>query len=174
MSSFYIIWSKSGSVLRGYDAGAEVDGSAIYPVAFPGTYSETEAITMATSAGAARTLESLTNLKLFLTGSDVNPVQTVWPELGSQFTPPRPDYNGGFEISFDQGRNYTRFDSTHGLASDPSTWITVPAISIGEGAVDGKLGPFDRATFYVRFRIPPAVDNFKLLDIQLAAGFDIV
>ena len=60
-----------------------------------------------------------------------------------------------------------------GDQNDPSTLILLPASAIGSDGQDGVLGPYDQATFYLRFVIPPTAALFKALDIQLAVDCDI-
>ena len=90
-------------------------------------------------------------MKFYLTGDadDLTLVQKTWPNLGFAYNPPRPELNGGFQISFD-GINWTTFsikDPTltgsvgAGDQNDPTTWILLPASSIGVNGQDGTLGP---------------------------------
>jgi hypothetical protein len=115
----------------------------------------------------------LKSVKIFLTGdpSDINMVQNVWPTLGGAN---RPELNGGYDISFDFGRTYTRFDSTHGLESDSTTWIVLPSESIGLQGQDGVLTAFDTAHMLVRVVVPPGDIEYKSFDIRLAMDFDIL
>lgn len=171
--SFYLNWQKGDTVLRGFDAGQFLDGKLVYPIGFPAITTDAQAITLRSSARDTHTFENLTNLKLYLTGSDVSVVQESWPYLGDAFTPARPELNGGFQISFDGGRNYITFDKQHGYEQDPSTWIQVPGIAIGLNGADGVLGAFDDAHFLVRYKIPSLAATFKVLDLQLIPDFDI-
>jgi hypothetical protein len=172
---FYLIWNQNGTLLRGYQGDSWVDGSLIFPINFPGKITEALQVTLQSSARANNTLETLTNVKLYLTGDpgDLAVVQGVWPYLSNSYTPARAEMNGGLEISFD-GVNYTRFTNEVGLESDPSTWITLPAISIGQSGQDGILGPFDMATLTLRYNVPAAASMFKVFNIQLAADCDVV
>jgi hypothetical protein len=170
MSPFYLIWQYNDAVIRGQQDGSWVDGELTFPVSFPGEYSSALRVTLRSSARDTGTFETLQGLKLYLQGSDAAVVQQQWPVISAD----RPELNGGFEISFDNGRTYTRFDATHGLESNVSTWLTVPASAIGLDGQNGILGPFDQAHFLVRYRIPPTATLFGKLDIRLAAGFDIV
>jgi hypothetical protein len=170
MTSFYLIWQQNDKVLRGQENGSWADGALTFPVSFPGRYSDALLITLRSSARDSHTFETLNNVKLFLLGSDVPVVQKQWPVLDAT----RPEMNGGFEISFDNGRNYIRFDANNGLETNPATWITIPASAIGLDGADGILGPFDQAHFLVRYKVPPQVTLFKVLDIRLAASFDVV
>lgn len=171
--SFYINWQKGDTVLRGVDGGQFVDNKLVYPIGFPAGTTDAQLISLRSSARDTHTFERLTNLRLYLTGSDVSIVQESWPYLGNTFSPARPELNGGFLISFDGGRNYITFDKTHGYESDPTTWIQVPALAIGLNGIDGVLGAFDDAQFLVRYKIPSLASSFKVLDIQLVPDFDI-
>ena len=175
MNPSYFIWSQNGKMLRGYANGSWVPGSLVFPVGFPGKVSPVQSLTLQSSASAQGSLETFKSVKLYLTGdpADLAMVQGSWPSLGNAFTPARADLNGGFEISFD-GANYTRFSNTVGLASDPTTWITLPAIATGSSGADGVLGAYDTAQIFVRYVIPPSVTTYKTLGIQLAVDADIL
>jgi hypothetical protein len=103
-------------------------------------------------------------VKFYLTGdpNDIATVQGSWPNLGFSYNPQRPQLNGGFQISFD-GIDWTTFSIKNpaltgsvgaGDQNDPSTWILLPASAIGSDGQDGTLGPYDQATFYIRFVVP--------------------
>jgi hypothetical protein len=176
-SSFYLIWEQPDITLRGYAATTGwVDGGLSFPVCFPQRYSEAKIVTLRSSARDSGTLETLKSVKFYLTGNatDLIQVQETWPYYGSSFSPNRVELNGGFEISFDEGRTYTRFSKTAGYASDPSTWISLPASAVGLNGIAGQLGPYDRARIYMRYRVPQQATNYKLLDVRLAVDFDIV
>jgi hypothetical protein len=180
MPGFHLVWQKDELLLRGYDFVASdwKDGQLTFPVAYPGRYSDTKIITLRSSARDQGTLDVLKTVKLYLVGdaTDLYQVMEVWPFLSDT----KPELNGGFEISFDEGRSYTRLQyvsggsSNAGYKGDASTWITLPAEAIGLNGIAGELGPFDRAKLYVRFKIPPQATNYKLLNVQLAADFDVI
>lgn len=174
MSPSYFVWSQNGTLVRGRANGAWVDGNLVFSIAFPGNPSDTDTITLQSSSSSEGTLETFRNVKLYLTGdpADIAVVQGLWPYLGDAYAPPRDEMNGGFEISFD-GSNFIRFSKEIGYESDPSTWITVPALSIGQNGQDGVLGAYDTAQFYVRYMIPSVATVYKTLNIQLAADADI-
>jgi hypothetical protein len=144
-----------------------------FPISFPGTVSSPIQVQVRSNAGALQTYETLTNVKFFLTGDpdDVNTVQNIWPFLGSVS---KPELNGGYEISFDFGRTYTRFSTTMGLETDPSTWIPLPVEAVGSQGTDQTLGAFDTAHLIVRVVVPPGATQFKALDIRLGLDFDII
>jgi hypothetical protein len=171
----YFVWQQNGALLRGRLNGEWVDGGLVFPVGFPGVPNVTQTITLQSSASSEGSLETFKNVKIYLTGDpgDLAIVQGVWPAYGDAYTPPRPEMNGGFEISFD-GSNFLRFSKTVGLESDPSTWLTLPAVSIGQNGQDGVLGAFDSAQFFVRYTIPFVAGVFKTYNIQLAADADII
>jgi len=157
-------------MLRGYENGADVDGGLTFPVAFPGTISKPQTVTLASSALANGTFDILQNVKFYLTGDpgDITTVQGSWPNLGFSYNPQRPQLNGGFQISFD-GINWTTFSIKNpalagsvgaGDRNDPSTWILLPGSAIGSDGQDGTLGPYDQATFYIRFIVPPTAALF--------------
>lgn len=172
MTSFYLIWQYNDQVLRGQEDGSWVDGALTFPVTFPGRFSEAKKVTLRSSARDSNTLETLTNVKLFLTGDadDLQIVQSIWPAMDAD----RPELNGGLEISFDEGRTYTRFSSAVGLQSNSGTWITLPASAIGLNGTDGKLGPFDQAHMLLRYKIPPGADQYRVFDVRLGVSFDVV
>ena len=175
MNPSYFIWSQNGTMLRGYANENWVPGNLVFPVGFPGMVSPVQSLTLQSSASAQGSLETFNNVKFYLTGdpADLALVQGSWPTLGSAYTPARTDLNGGFEISFD-GSNYTRFSNTVGLASDPTTWITLPAIATGSSGANGVLGAYDTAQIFVRYAIPSSVTTYKTLNIQLAVDADIL
>ena len=151
-------------MLRGYENGADVNGGLTFPVAFPGTISRPRTVTLASSALANGTFDILQNVKFYLTcdPGDITTVQGSWPNLGFSYNPQRPQLNGGFQISFD-GINWTTFSIRNpalagsvgaGDRNDPSTWIILPGSAIGSDGQDGTPGPYDPATFYIRFVVP--------------------
>ncbi len=180
MPGFHLVWQKDEALLKGYDYSADswVDGQLTFPVSHPGRYSDTKIITLRSSARDQGTLDVLTSVKLYLTGSseDLEQIIEVWPFISET----KPELNGGFEISFDEGRTYTRFQyvsggsSNVGYEGDSTTWLTLPSEAIGLNGITGQLGPFDRAKMYVRFKIPPQATNYNLLDIKLAVDCDVI
>lgn len=161
---FQLIWSDySGNQLS----------QAGFPVGFPGTVSIAQQIKVTSNAIQLQTFETLVGVKFFLTGdaNDINTVQNIWPTLGGLN---EPELNGGFDVSFDFGSTYIRFDSTHGLQSDPSTWISLPAEAVGLQGVDETLGAFDTAYLIIRYVIPPQATQFGVLNVNLGMDFDII
>lgn len=144
-----------------------------FPIGFPNTSSPSQQLQVKSNAITLGTFETLTNVKVFLTGNgdDLQAVQNEWPVLGGAI---KPELNGGYDVSFDFGRTYTRFDSQHGLETDPNTWITLPQQAIGVQGVDGVLGAFDIAHLLVRVIVPPGATEYRKLDIRLALDFDII
>lgn len=161
---FSLIWSNS--------SGVPIT-SAGFPVGFPGTISTAQILEVASNAIALQTYESLVGVGFFLVGdaNDINTVQNIWPTLGGTT---QPQLNGGIDISFDGGQTYTRFDSTHGVQGTPSTWIYLPAVSVGAQGTAETIGAFDTAHFIVRYVIPPGATQFGILNISLGLGFDIL
>jgi hypothetical protein len=136
------------------------------------------------SANANGTFDILSGVKFYLTGAtaDLAIVQSQWPNLGLAFNPPRPELNGGLQISFD-GTTWTTFSTVEtgvsgsvgvGDQNDPTTWLLLPAISIGLSGADGTLGPYDIATMSLRCVIPDSVTNYQIFDINLAVDCDVV
>lgn len=169
---FYLTWQQNGTVIRGFDGAQEVNGSLFMPISFPGSIGMQQAITLSTSALQDGTFDTLQGVKLYLTGDpdDVNTVQMIWPYLNNQ----RQDLNGGLEISFDNWVSVTRFDKYNGNFADPSTWIVLPAKSIGLYGIDGTLGAFDTAHIMIRYTVPPGADQNQVMNIWLEADFDVV
>lgn len=161
---FQLIWS---------DVSNNILTTSGFPIGFPGTSSQAQQLQVKSNASSLQTFETLKNVALFLTGdaADVNVVQNIWPFLGGIS---KPELNGGYDISFDFGRTYVRFDSTHGLEADPNTWINLPAESIGSQGADGTLGAFDTAHLLVRVVVPPGAIQFQLLNVSLGIDFDVI
>lgn len=168
---FQIIWSdESRNEIRGPNIP---NGLVWLPIAFPGTTSETQFLQFRSNAQELQTYELLSDVKFFLTGNkdDVNIVQNVWTSYGNAS---KPELNGGFEISFDFGRTFIRFDSGVGVETDPNTWILLPATAVGSQGVDGILGAFDIARLLTRYVVPPGATQFQTLDLRLGIDFDII
>lgn len=146
---------------------------AAFPIGFSNTTSIAQQVQVSSNAITLQTFETLANVSLYLTGNanDINTVQNIWPTLGPTN---RPDLNGGFDISFNLGRTYTRFDQNHGLESNPATWIPLPIDAVGSQGSASTLGAFDTAHFLIRVVIPPGATQFGQLDIRLALDFDII
>ena len=144
-----------------------------FAVAFPASTSVPLQVQLQSNAVALQTYETLKGVQFFLTGdsSDVNIVQNIWPYLGGVS---KPELNGGYEISFDFGRTYTRFTSGVGVEATRSTWLTLPSEAVGSQGAEGTLGPFDTAHLIVRVVIPPGAIQYKKLDVRLGVDFDII
>jgi hypothetical protein len=161
---FSLIWS---------DVSNNVLTKSWFPIGFPGTNSPPLQLQVGTNTTSLSTFNTLIDVAFYLTGdiTDIDTIQNEWPTLGGST---RPELSGGLDISFDFGSTYIRFDSTHGVESDPTTWITLPAEAVGIQGADGILGAFDLAHLLVRVVVPPNVTEFKKFDIRLALGFDII
>jgi hypothetical protein len=199
MPPFNLIWSQNGSVIHGYTSGVYNEGSLVFPISFPSITSDPQKITLISSALANGTFDILSNVRFYLTGTeaDLNIVQGYtptdlpipeggwpigWPNLGLVGGNNNTELNGGLQISFD-GINWTTFSSVQagavgsvsvGDLSDYDSWVVLPAISVGLNGSDGIIGPFDTATMYLRYIIPPGADNYQLFNIALACDVDIV
>lgn len=161
---FKLIWT---------DVSNNILSECWFPISFPGITNAPQQVRVRSNAIDLKTFETLTGVKLFLTGNsdDINAVQNVWPILGNY---DKPELNGGIDISFDFGRTYIRFDSTHGVESNPSTWLSLPAEAIGTQGAFETLGAFDIAHFILRYIIPPGAKQYRKLDIRLGMDFDII
>lgn len=174
--SFYLQWLHNNQLVQGFDpANGFTPGQLVFPVAFPGQFSDPLSVFLSTTAMQSQTFETLKNVQLYLEGDDedIEVVQQNWPYLGLGYSPRRKDLEGGLEISFDGGRSYTRFSVDQGYRSDPNSWITVPAVSIGYGASDGVLTAFDRASFLVRMVVPPHAKDTRLFNLRLEVSCDV-
>lgn len=161
---FIIVWlDGSGNPLP----------AAVFPIGFPGTTTPAQLVQMRTNAVHLQTYETLEGIAFFLVGdaTDINIVQNIWPTLGSAS---QSGLNGGYEMSFDNGRTYIRFDATHGVQSDSTTWIQLPKEAIGSQGIDGVLGAFDTAHLIVRAVVPPGATQYQSFNIQLGLGFDVI
>lgn len=145
-----------------------------FPITFPGRSTEALPLGLRSSARETQTFETLTSVRLYLAGADVPIVQELWPSYGDAHSPARPELNGGFELSFDGGRSWTRFSKTVGYAPDPSTWVLLPACALGLDGQDGILKPFDRAHLLARYVVPPQADQYRVFDIRLMVDVDVV
>ncbi len=161
---FQLVWS---------DVSNNILTQQWFPIGFPATTSQPQQLQVRSNAAALSTFETLTGVTFFLTGDpiDVDTVQNIWPTLGGLT---KPELNGGLDISFDFGRTYIRFDSTHGVEGIPNTWIPMPIEAVGSQGAAETLGAFDTAHLIVRYVIPPGAIQYKQLDIRLALDFDII
>jgi hypothetical protein len=161
---FQLIWlDGSGNVLP----------AAVFPIAFPGTTSPPQLIQLRSNAAVLQTYETLVGVSFFLVGDtdDINTVQNLWPTLGGVS---QSGLNGGYDISFDSGRTFIRFDPTHGVQGNQSSWIELPAEAIGSQGTVGVLGAFDTAHLIVRVVVPPGATQYQSFAIQLGVDFDII
>jgi hypothetical protein len=198
---FNLLWSQNGSLIHGYANNKYVEGGLVFPISFPSITCAPQKVNLTSSALANGTLDILSNIKFYLTGdmTDLNTVQGYtppsnlldppeggwpigWPNIGFQHTPSLPQLNGGLQISFDN-INWITFASKQigapgsvsvGDMNDASSWLLMPGIAVGEGGTDGLLEPFDTATFYLRYIIPPGDTTYKLFNISLALDCDII
>jgi hypothetical protein len=187
----YLNWSQNGILINGFDGTDWIDTGITLPVSFPSTTTPPQTITVINSSRDLRTYETFTNVRLYLSG-DPNQIAFVqgydldaqgnpqgWPYLGANPNDldgphPNPGLDGGFYISFDSGRTFTVFDQKHGYEADPSTWILLPQESIGLNATDGTLEAFDMASMIVQYRIPQQANQLQIINVRIAADFDIV
>jgi hypothetical protein len=177
MAPFYLIWKQNGIILTGKDnSGNYINNASVFDINYPGNISEPQVLTVSSSAQTEQTFNTLKNVGIYLTGDPVSLeiVQQLWPTLGNGFVPVRTDLNGGFQISFDGGRNYTTFDPSTGVEGSPDTYIPLPGLAVGINGEDGTLGAFDTATFIVRILIPPGAVEYQQLKIALALDFNIL
>lgn len=168
---FQIIWSDES---RNEIKGPSLPNGLIWlPIGFPSTTSPIQSLQIRSNAQDLQTYEILSNVKFFLTGDpgDVNIVQNIWTSYGDVN---KPELNGGFELSFDFGRTYIRFNPTIGVESKPDTWILLPTSAVGSQGIEGILGAFDIAHVIVRYIIPPGATQFKTLDVHLGIDFDVI
>lgn len=109
---FNLIWSQNGSIIHGYQNGAYIEGSLVFPVSFPGNITSVQQVTLQSSAQANGTLDILSGVSFYLTGDsdDLQTVLSKWPNLGNAYNPPRPEMNGGLQVSFD-GSDWITFVS---------------------------------------------------------------
>jgi hypothetical protein len=177
MASFYLIWQQNGVTLTGKDSsGNYINNALVFNINYPGNLTEAQNISVSSSAQTENTFNTLTNVGIYLTGDPVSLeiVQQLWPTLGNGYYPVRADLNGGFQISFDGGSNYTTFDPSTGVEGQPNTYITLPALAVGINGETGTLGAFDVANFIIRLIIPPGAVEYQQLNIALALDFDII
>jgi hypothetical protein len=161
---FYLVWNQGLGVLIGKENGVFQQNEAVDGISFPTQQTIPISLTMASSARDKQTFDTLNNVHLYLTGdpTQIATVQTIWPTQG-----------GGFMISYDGGRTYNTFSTTYGYQLDPTTWPILPAQSVGLNGQDGVLGPFDSASFVVKYVIPEQATQYQIYDIALTADFDV-
>lgn len=112
---FNLIWSQNAKMVRGWQNGAYLDGSLVFPVTFPGRTSDVQKIVLRSSAQANGTFDVLKNVAFYLDGNadDLAEVQGNWPNLNTS----RPEVNGGLQISFDGVNWPTGSASASGLCA---------------------------------------------------------
>lgn len=161
---FQLIWT---------DASNNTLTQATFPISFPGVITPPQQLQVHSNAAALQTFETLIDVKFYLTGTaaDVNTVQNVWTTLGPAN---QPQLNGGYDISFDYGQTYSRFNATTGVQSKPLTWIPLPAKAVGIQGANQTLGAFDIAHLMIRMVIPPGITQFQKMDVRLGMDFDII
>lgn len=64
--------------------------------------------------------------------------------------------SGGVQISNDLGRTYSTFSTTVGVFDTP---VELKSTAMDIGTVNGQLDPGDRATIYLRIKIPSSFNN---------------
>lgn len=160
----YLVWTQGTGVLIGQVNLVFQQTEAVQGISFPSNGTIPINVRMASSARDLQTFDTLQNVRLYLTGdpTQIATIQTVWAAQG-----------GGLLISYDGGRTYSTFSATYGYELDPTTWVTLPAVSIGLNGHDGILGPFDSANFVLKFVIPEVATQYQIYDISLTADFDV-
>ncbi len=177
---FNLIWSLNGSIIRGYSGGAYVPGNLVFPISFSSTATSPQTVSLRSSALDNGTFDILSNVKFYLTGdpSDLSIVQGVWPNVGYLETQAQNQLNGGLQISFD-GITWTTFSIIQeglsgsvgvGDINDESTWLELPSLAVGPTGSIGTLGPFDVATLYLRYIVPPGNIVFPLTVANVSSG----
>ena len=176
MPLLYLIWNNNGTILTSDEGGVSLNNTLSFNINYPGSTTEVQTLSVTSSASIEQTFNTLINVKVYLTGdsTSLEIVQDIWPTLGNGYYPQRPELNGGFEISFDGGSTFIRFDSITGKQDLPATWITLLGSAVGINGEDGVLGAFDTATLLVRFTIPPGSVEYQKLNIGLALDFDVI
>lgn len=162
---FQLVWrDSSGKVLE----------RMTFPITYPGVVTDSFLLSLQSSAASNLTFESLINVAFYLIGSDVGMVQGRWPYITDAYGDASDTVTGGFEASFDNGLTWSRFSKTVGWQADPTTWITLPAASVGFAGVAGQISALESARLMVRYVIPPSVNIARALDISIAVDCDIV
>lgn len=161
--SFYLNWQTGPNTLIGIENDIFVENSAVHGISFPNKNTDPLPISLSSNARQLQTFDTLTNVKLYLVGDpdQINTLQVIWPSLG-----------GGLQISFDGGRTYNTFSTTYGYQTNSSTWILLPAESIGLNGIDGILGAFDSANFLLKYSIPEQATQYQIYNISLTADWD--
>jgi hypothetical protein len=164
LPGIYLVWTQGSALLVGEFNHIFEQQEAIQGISFPNHSTTPIPIEMASSARDHFTFDTLINVKLYLTGDpeQIAIVQGTWPAQG-----------GGLFISYDGGRTYTAFSTTYGYEPNPTTWVTLPAASVGISGQDGVLGPFDAAHFVVKYVIPEQATQYQIYDISLTCDFDV-
>lgn len=164
--SILIAW-QSGSII--VKDSSNLEGTISFPVSTPSI--TTTPLPFLFYVDGDTPVVNLINVKLYLSGdpTSVNIIQNVWPNIQVS----RPDLNGGLEISLDQGRTFTRFSSTVGLASDPTTWIILPASATSYSTEDGVLSSLDAAAIQLRLVIPPGATQYQKFNFEIEVDCDV-
>ena len=139
-----------------------------FDVTYSGRTSDSLELSFSSPAILLGTTEVLSSVKLYLDGPDVD-VLNSWTYISSKV-----NLNGGVEISFDDGRVWTRFSPTVGNKAMPSTWVTLPGEAIGSLGVDGTLNPFDTATILLRLVVPPGFTDYRILAFYIGVDYDVI
>ena len=183
MPQVYINWVLNGTLIEGFNPNNnnKINTGLTFPVSFPGVTTSAQTITMTSSSRNLGTYETFNNVRFYLDGDSdqLAIIQEVWPYYGANPSNPNgvhpsPELDGGFQISFDSGQTFIRFDREHGYKADPTTWITLPETALGTGGVAGVLGAFDIAQMTVQYCIPPQADQLQIISVNLMVDFDVV
>lgn len=160
----YLVWTQGTALLTGEFNKIFQENELIQGISFPNNSTPAVPVSMASSARDRFTFDTLINVKLYLTGDpkQIDIVQHIWPTQG-----------GGLLISYNGGKTYVPFTTTYGYELDPTTWVTLPALSIGLGGQAGILGPFEAAHFVLKYVIPEQATQYQVYDIALTADFDV-
>lgn len=160
----YLVWTQGTALLTGEFNKVFQENELIQGISFPNSSTTPITVGMASSARDRFTYDTLRNVKLYLTGdpNQIAIVQGIWPTQG-----------GGLFISYDGGKTYVPFTTAYGYELDPTTWVTLPAVSIGLSGLAGVLGPFEAAHFVLKYVLPEQATQYQVYDISLTADFDV-
>lgn len=167
--SIFLGWQSTGVIIQGE---VTPEGLISFPVITPGVATAPLSLLFYLDPESTTPVNTLENIKIYLGGdvASVNIIQNIWPALGGSA---REDLNGGLEISFDQGNSYTRFNSTVGLASNPASWIILPAGATSFSEIDGVMSNSDAAGILIHLIVPPGATQYQKLSFQIQVDCDV-